>query len=987
MKCCVVLILTLSAMLLTTLSWATPPRLRGIGIDETLAGPALLAEALNEVRLRADGLPLYVRIQLAPGELDEPGGTSPRFERLDERVDRYTLKGVPVILALTGALPAPEASGGWRRFLETLAQHYRGRIKAYQLGERPGEGPAPDVHDYAYSFKYAAVQLRAADPEALIVQGSLGPGDVAWEKIVYGEDLGPYLDAIALAGQREGLQRAIPAMEAFLAQDSPRVTLMIAGFPLSEDPNTAVRDLLDWQLFHLGTKAALTTYTGTQAAAVAALPAVERLKTLLTADLVPLDDRTAGLTLSPTGGDRTNILSHALLYNMDDLGTYLVYRGQEPGEGTLGVELADSSGRKLTLHDPLKGRSEAVLGAAWDQRAAVARASVPLSDRPLILEFAYGDSAYVSHNEVIARVLPPVGEIVFRHQLAQTAQDAQLRTYMANARMENHFRPSATDPGFDVVTENRFYSDKDGSEWEETAFSLNGTRWGSKRPPFPLLQPEKVLSLPLDLRLTKDYRYQLEGVEKVDDHECYAVRFEPLTGSHSLYRGMVWIDTKSFVKVKVQAVQTHLGIPVVSNEEIQHFTPEATVEDRPLYLLSGFTSRQIMLIAGRNMLVERMVRFSDFEVNAPSFSEKRAMSRAGGNIMYRDTDEGLRYYLKRGDKRVIEDHPTMSAKALAVGVIVDPSFDYPLPIIGVNYLNFNFLNKDTQLALLFGGILALANVQRPKALGDKVDVNLDLFAIAVPVNDEVFDSHGEVRSERLRDHTFSAGLNIGYQLTSFQKLIGNYQLRFDGYSRDSQTTPDFATPASTFTNGFGLGYEYRRSGYSLIGNVFYYRRGFWRSWGLGEGFSPDQASYKKFSMSLSKDFFIQPFHKIHVNAAYYGGSRLDRFSMYQFGLFDENRIHGVPSNGVRFSDLAMFRGSYSFNLFDQYRLDVFVDQALGRDRLLDDKWRSVSGLGVGFNLRFLYGTLLRGEIGKSFLPDLYRGSGSVVGQVMILKPL
>jgi hypothetical protein len=55
----------------------------------------------------------------------------------------------------------------------------------------------------------------------------------------------------------------------------------------------------------------------------------------------------------------------------------------------------------------------------------------------------------------------------------------------------------------------------------------------------------------------------------------------------------------------------------------------------------------------------------------------------------------------------------------------------------VNYLNFNLLNKDTQLALLFGGILAPANVQRPKALGDKVDVNLDLFAIAVPVNDEV----------------------------------------------------------------------------------------------------------------------------------------------------------------------------------------------------------------------------------------------------------
>jgi hypothetical protein len=33
----------------------------------------------------------------------------------------------------------------------------------------------------------------------------------------------------------------------------------------------------------------------------------------------------------------------------------------------------------------------------------------------------------------------------------------------------------------------------------------------SDRPPFPLLQPEKVLSLPLDLRLTNDYRYRLIG--------------------------------------------------------------------------------------------------------------------------------------------------------------------------------------------------------------------------------------------------------------------------------------------------------------------------------------------------------------------------------------------------------------------------------------------------------------------------------------------
>ena len=66
--------------------------------------------------------------------------------------------------------------------------------------------------------------------------------------------------------------------------------------------------------------------------------------------------------------------------------------------------------------------------------------------------------------------------------------------------MQQHFRPTSTDPGFDVVTENRFFADREGVEWEELSFSVNGTKWGPDRPPFPLLQPEKVLAPPLDLR-------------------------------------------------------------------------------------------------------------------------------------------------------------------------------------------------------------------------------------------------------------------------------------------------------------------------------------------------------------------------------------------------------------------------------------------------------------------------------------------------------
>ena len=58
--------------------------------------------------------------------------------------------------------------------------------------------------------------------------------------------------------------------------------------------------------------------------------------------------------------------------------------------------------------------------------------------------------------------------------------------------------------------------------------------------------------------------------------------------------------------------------------------------------------------------------------------------------MYRDTDRGLRYFVKQGDDRVVSDRPTTKAKAMAMGVTIDPSYAFPLPIFGINYLDFAF---------------------------------------------------------------------------------------------------------------------------------------------------------------------------------------------------------------------------------------------------------------------------------------------------------
>ena len=954
---------------------AAPP-LRGLAVDERLEGEAVLAESLNAALLRAPGLPVFARIHILRSDLE----STVRPERLLERLDRYQTKSVPVLLVLDGRLPGLSDVESWRQSVHALAECGRGVVAGYEIGGAP-EDAGIDPAIQAFAVKRAAVEVRAADPDArlfLRVPAAGGPG---YLERLYSEGVAAYVDAVVTSGSSDEITR----IEAVLEREDPSAVIVRAGAALSTDPVQAADGVLGDQLRRLGSRVALHAYSGAVPTVAMALKVLDRIKDVLTNEVVRLEGSAVSLTLIAGDRDVTATLPHILLYDLDNLSTYFFLEHWAGESGPLAVSFKDSTGRKPILRDAFGTPARPLAESAWDSATETTRFAVPHSQRPQLVELRYQESAHAARTEVNERVLPPVGEIVFRHQQVQASQDRRLTTTIANARIETHFRPNATDSGFDVVSENRFFSDEAGSEWEETSFTLNGSKWGRNRPPFPLLQPEKVLSLPLDLRLTRDYIYRLEGVDRVGEHACYAVRFEPRQEGQSLYRGTLWIDTSSFVRVKVQAVQTRLSAPVVSNEEVQYFSPEAAPDGAPFYLMSRFTSRQVMLVAGRNLLVERLVRFSDFEVNAQDFLERRASARASDNVMYRDTDRGLRHFVKKGQERVVQDRPVTTAKAAVVGVTVDPSFDYPLPILGINYLDFEFLGKDTQLALLFGGVLGLANVQWPKAIGSKVDLSVDLFAIAVAVNDMVFDSAGELSDERLRDHPFSTGVNLGYQLSSFQKLLVSYQFRYDAWAVDSETAPDFTPPADGVTNGIGLGYEYRRAGYSLLLGGAHYRRARWEAWGTGEEYSPEQRTYWRYTASLTKDFFLRGVHKVHLNVAYFGGKRLDRFSKYQFGMFDDNKVRGVPSAAVRFEELAMFRAAYSLNLFELYRLDLFLDQAVGRSGPGSPR-EGVTGLGLGLNFRAPWGTMFRAEVGKSFLPERYRGAGSIVGQVMVLKP-
>jgi hypothetical protein len=975
-----------SAAIAETVQSSPPARtpLGGVAFDERLDRDPLLLPALP--RSTADLPPLVVRIALDLSGIPTER-LAPMLADLDRRINGYAGRRVRIVLSL-GAFPASDDDvESWRQSIRTVAEHGRGKVAGYQIGQVTGPGP-PAVERYVFLLKLASVQLRSVDADALVIQGSVPASLNEWQATLYGAGIAPYVDGLAVAGppaaDDEAFRASVERVTAIVAREDETASVVLGPVQLSGTADTVSARFFDAEVQSLGTAVRITSYAGNVPAIRAALGVAARAADLLSGAVVTIDERAAGLRLSRGSTDLTSAIPHRLLFSTTRFATYLVYGGRQETM-PLDVEVSVADATTPQVRDAVTGSVEKPLRAETRQGTRISL-TVPVARRPLILDFNAGATDRVVESaEVQKETLPSVAEIIARHQQAQAAQDGALTRYIAHMRLEQHFHPSAADPSYNIVTENRVFFERGAVEWEELSFAFNGATWTSNRPSFPLVQPEKVLSLPLDLRLSQDYTYRLEGVDTVMGRPAYVVRFEPVGSGRALYRGTAWIDREQFVRLRVQAVESRLTGMVVSNDETSTFSRVGELNGRPVWLLDRLSSKQMFLIAGRTVLVEREARVTDVTLNPPQFEAERTEARASNRIMYRDTDQGLRYLVKRGDARIVSEQMTTSTKAFALGAQVDPSFDYPLPIGGLDLLDFNFLHRDMQFALLFAGVFAAGNIQRPNLWGGHFDASVDFFGLAVGSNDAIFDAQAEQTGERVRRVPGSTGLNIGFQATPFQKILGHYEFRFDAFFRDPKTATDFTLPASAGTHGVGLGYEYRRAGYSIVGNIMKHRRTTAEPWGPAGALQAAPRTFTKYDLGVSKDFIFATFHTIHLNGAYFGGERLDRFSMYQFGLFDAARLHGVPST-VRFGELAMFRGSYSFNLFEQYRVDLFVDHARGRDALAGG-WAPVTGLGLGLNLRTPRNTILRADLGKSILPEAYRGAGSIVLQIMLLKPL
>jgi hypothetical protein len=567
-----------------------------------------------------------------------------------------------------------------------------------------------------------------------------------------------------------------------------------------------------------------------------------------------------------------------------------------------------------------------------------------------------------------------VGEIIARHQAFARRQSGLVARTISTGTLTLTFEAPGFSAPVTITSETVIYASPGLTELEQRAVRVNGIAFqGGTVPRLPILEPERVASPPLAITLTNRYRYRLEGEAEMNGVRCYVVGFEPLDSEATLFRGRAWIAMESFAMVRVAAAQTRLRGAIVSSEQVDDFS-----EIRAgIWLLARSDVRQIYEGAAHRTPIHRRLTIASHEIDPPGFAERLQAAYASSSIMLRDTPEGYRYLKRERNTDVEGSAPapaiipelvqrSVRVRTLAAGIIIDPNISVPLPFAGLSYVDFDLFGTGAQLNAFFGGTYAQLAFSAPSLGGSRWQLGGRAFGIASSYHDRSFRSGREIYDENLRQRPAHASAWLLRPLSPRLTIRAGYEFDYTRLEAADETAASFVVPADQLVHGARFALEGQRAGWS--GSIWWNpaRRTGWKAWGRTAGdYVPAHASFQRYGAMISRSAALSPRVITRVEAAAMAGQRLDRFSRYSFGTF-ENRLRGYPSALVRYDRGGVIRGAIAWSVSRFARLDGFIDAALVRDRGFGRSYRNYTGLGGALEAPAPFGLLTAVEWGYGF---------------------
>ena len=856
--------------------------------------------------------------------------------------------------------------------LEELASLVRGAgeelfVQAVWLPD----GGAAEIRDHAFLIKRAAVAVTGASPTSNLIAGPL-EDDPESLHAFYREEVAAYIDLIAL-GPGDNLTAAL----GILGELDPGKPVVLDALPMPGNPKKAVARVAESAAAGI----AITFFEAGPVTAADLLP-LKWMARELRGDLV-LDPYS-----SPSGAQES------WSFVREDLGLRVIAE-LEPGAADLELVFADTQFRTPTVVDLTTGEERYLYETSRDANGLTIRLHEPDEVVLLRLERPSADEldAFGRQIDVGAGREIPVEEILRRLQAFEDAQARRLDHFQASRSL--HLRFQAAQGAFEASYAGEFFYRRDhGFDWVWRDFYVGGVKWKSQKiPKVPLIQPEKVASLPTEIRLTKDYDYRLRGTATVDDRDCWVIDFRPLgpAPGRSLYRGTVWVDREIHARVRTRATQVGLEGSVLAAEETRFYAPldrgglqsEWTAES--FVLPVRISGQQTFSILSATLPVEVETEIIDIRINGEGFERNRAAALASDATMLRDTDDGLRY-LKKGEtgERFVETEADSDRFFLVGGVFWDESVDYPLPLAGVNYLDLDFKGTGAQVDVFFAGAFLAAGIADPQLFGSRWNGGVNLNGLFFKARDELFREGVVVPDEDVKRRTASADVFVGRSLARFLNFELTYGLRREDFSRADDTAENFVLPKDTLTRSFRGTLQYNRAGYRLRLSGGLNRRSDWEFWGLpgNDEYHPDQKDYLRWQARFGKTWWLPKFRRVRVFFEHLDGSNLDRFSGYDFGMFGDATVSGYQGGLVRAEKADGAHFLAGINYFEKIRFDLKADAVWASNAMTGLDSELLAGVGLEGTMTLPWQLIMNFEAGYAVAGP---GKGNIALRVFFLK--
>lgn len=958
-------------------------------------GP-LAAEAAT--RPEAARVFTQVVLNFSPPAGESPVGLVPLLTDLQRA-------GHKVVLRLSaGSPPAPLESAVLESWMREVARQTRGLASGYAVdGVWPAEVQEGWSRQAALAIKTAAITLRGENPEAAVAVAAAaadGPQALA-SLLALAPELEAYIDAVLLTGCREEsfaneIRRAretlLPLLPGASFWAEVPLSPALSGTAYSEEVAARGFEALaagaDLAFFDLPS-------SGMPGPGGRSFPAAAEVLLRLGKTL---DPSLGLLSKGAAGVEAGEGLAWFGLFDEEDFQEWIVFWAarRPPGNGARGYLLLDQELRRnFRLHDPLTGEEgPAPVVPAGANRV---RVEVPFLRRPLalLISRARGSEGFLSppgSGEVSAARPPTTDEIIAGHQAWRGYQDDRLEHYTREAEISFRLRVAQVSSTFDLTLRaGEFWDRPTGAEWVIRETFFNGARLGwDKVPELPFVSREKVVAVPLDLNLDRRYAYELEGEEAVEGRRAWRLRFAPLTGSVSLYRGRAWIDQATGALLKVTTIETKLTAPLIASEETQLFGPFPGPDGTTFWLPRRLDGQQIYTVSGANVVVLRQILFGKPAINDPGFAALRREAYASPRQMLRDTPEGYKWLARTADGgREVQPKGDTRQTFLLAGVLHDGGTGGVIPLAGVNYTDIDFLGRGRLFNVFFAGALANLTLSDPGFAGTRLDLGLTVNAVGFGSRERQYTRGEENEAERVRRVAQTVRITAGYPLGRHFKLRAALEGRYNNFQKDDDTE-DFILPADHWLRAANLELGFDRGGWGFSVESTRSSRAAWKPWGPKDRpATPAQIekarSFSSWEAAGRKSWFLPRFQKIEVRARYQEGEDFDRFSSFRFGFLGGERVRGFGGSGIRFDRGWLAGAEYSFNLAEILRFDLTIDHARVHDPQLGTGLSSHTGLGLAANFVGPWRTLWRLDTGYAWKSDLPAAEGGTEVLVSFLR--